>query len=632
MKKAKFTPICAILALFAAIAVICVTAFTVKPASAATHGGGDTRMEIENYNVTYDISADCLIKVTERITVNYIGWNSTGFYRHIPTSSSYVKNITVTGVDIIGELWYETEIVDSDFVTLDIGNSTNKHDESETYLITYDYGITDFSVESGLLPLVPVGTGWECLINNADITLILPEGLTPLSVKMYIGKKGSTDSSTVTTADIPEVNGRLTIHNTVSGLDAYNGVTYDVQFEAGSIHTNFDMTPYWFVIALAGLALAAIFVKILFFMKNRLTPVINFTAPNNMDPLIMGKLIDNKVNSEDVTSLIFYWADKGYLKLNLENHDDPEIIKIKPLPPDAADYEQVVFARLFQTSDHVRPSELKFAFYKTFEQATKLVNEKARGLYKSSSIGVSIIFALLGGALLGVAPLVMGIVRLGGSVVFLPGFLALIAALVLYGVTESVLYNRYKYSAKKKALFGVILGVLAAGFTAAYTFFIPFSLAEFVPKLLLSAGGFAFTMCSAFVIERSREYNRTLSEIVGFRNFILKAEKAQLEKLLEDDPQFYYRILPYAQVLDVTDKWEKKFADLTVPPPYWAYGSATHDMFTFIYLNSLIRNSVSTISTGMIARPSSSGSNMHFGGGFGGFSGGGFGGGGGGGR
>ena len=44
---------------------------------------------------------------------------------------------------------------------------------------------------------------------------------------------------------------------------------------------------------------------------------------------------------------------------------------------------------------------------------------------------------------------------------------------------------------------------------------------------------------------------KQLNEIIGFKNFIKLAEKNQLEKMLEQDPQYYYHILPYAQVLGV---------------------------------------------------------------------------------
>ena len=106
-------------------------------------------------------------------------------------------------------------------------------------------------------------------------------------------------------------------------------------------------------------------------------------------------------------------------------------------------------------------------------------------------------------------------------------------------------------------------------------------------------------------------------------------EKEKLEKMLEDDPQFYYHILPYAQVLGVSDKWEEKFADITVEPPQWYASSVAGTVFRLHVFNSIMRNTMSTMTKNMVSRPSSGASGGHGGGHFGGFSGGGHGGGGG---
>lgn len=60
--------------------------------------------------------------------------------------------------------------------------------------------------------------------------------------------------------------------------------------------------------------------------------------------------------------------------------------------------------------------------------------------------------------------------------------------------------------------------------------------------------------------------------MLGFKEFIKAAEKDRLEMLLEEDPEYYYHVLPYAQVLHVSKIWINKFKDLTVPPPTWYVG------------------------------------------------------------
>jgi len=116
---------------------------------------------------------------------------------------------------------------------------------------------------------------------------------------------------------------------------------------------------------------------------------------------------------------------------------------------------------------------------------------------------------------------------------------------------------------------------------------------------------------------------------VGFKNFIELAEKDRLETMLEEDPQFYYHVLPFAQVLGVSDKWEEKFKEITVQPPQWATCSTTDTLLNFYVMNRIMHVSFASMTANMSSRPSSSGSSGGGHGSFGGFSGGGHGGGGG---
>ncbi len=168
-----------------------------------------------------------------------------------------------------------------------------------------------------------------------------------------------------------------------------------------------------------------------------------------------------------------------------------------------------------------------------------------------------------------------------------------------------------------------------AALSLLYALLVPHWIMDFVPKLLLGVVCSAVCALSVIIVSRSDAYNAQLNQIVGFKSFILLAEKEKLEKMLEDDPQFYYHILPYAQVLGVSDKWEEKFAGITVEPPQWYASSMAGTVFRLQLFNSIMRNTMSTMTKNMVSRPSSGASGGGRGGHFGGFSGGGHGGGGG---
>ena len=120
-----------------------------------------------------------------------------------------------------------------------------------------------------------------------------------------------------------------------------------------------------------------------------------------------------------------------------------------------------------------------------------------------------------------------------------------------------------------------------------------------------------------------------MGRLLGFREFIQTAEKPRLEQLQADDPQYFYRILPYAMVFGLSGKWANLFRDVEMERPSW-YNSVrplTGYDFTRSMTNSLYTASNSAITT-ISHSSSSSGGGGSFSGG--GFSGGGGGGGGGG--
>ena len=55
------------------------------------------------------------------------------------------------------------------------------------------------------------------------------------------------------------------------------------------------------------------------------------------------------------------------------------------------------------------------------------------------------------------------------------------------------------------------------------------------------------------------------SKVLGFRNYLNTAEKNQLEKLVEDDPNYFYNILPYTYVLNISKKWIDTFGKKNMP-------------------------------------------------------------------
>ena len=67
---------------------------------------------------------------------------------------------------------------------------------------------------------------------------------------------------------------------------------------------------------------------------------------------------------------------------------------------------------------------------------------------------------------------------------------------------------------------------------------------------------------------RKTEYGeKILGRVLGFRHFLLTAEKEQLEAMVEKNPSYFYDILPYTYVLNVSKKWISKFEKMEIYHP-----------------------------------------------------------------
>ena len=55
-----------------------------------------------------------------------------------------------------------------------------------------------------------------------------------------------------------------------------------------------------------------------------------------------------------------------------------------------------------------------------------------------------------------------------------------------------------------------------------------------------------------------------LGKLRGFKNFLETVEKEQLEALVMENPNYFYDILPYTYVLEVSYKWIEKFESISL--------------------------------------------------------------------
>ena len=87
-----------------------------------------------------------------------------------------------------------------------------------------------------------------------------------------------------------------------------------------------------------------------------------------------------------------------------------------------------------------------------------------------------------------------------------------------------------------------------------------------------------------FIMKRKTEYGETvIAKVKGFKNFLETAEKEKLEALVLENPNYFYSILPYTYVLNISKKWMEKFENIPIPE----MDMGTYDFNSFNSFNNL---------------------------------------------
>ncbi len=583
---------------------------------------------VDKYDIVMNVAENREISVTEVICVSLEGYASHGIIRDL-TLDNGVKYRNITASCDNSDFEYYAESGEGNFLSVYLRGDKVARGQTRTYTLNYTMIVPVLS-EEGYLPLDVVGYGWTAEINDVTVTLNLPAALMREQMQLYSGESGTRGNDSNVAISITG----NTVVLTAQKLLKEQGITLDLSFPAGILKKGTDLSILWatlIAVALIGLALVVKVVK----RKPVLTVTVNLRAPEEMDPLKMGKLIDNSVDSEDMGAEVFYLADKGYLTIDLnEDKDDPTLSKTVLEPPEDAPMQQkLLYNGLFEGRDRVKISDLNASFYKTSDAIRSSVHGVTKGMYSAGSIFFIVFFSIL----CVLVPSLFALfytnafvsIEVGACAGVVAGcVIAMLCALIPSVIAEQRLYKwsaGHRIGVRIAGLFvGCVIGFIAWLVLPAtrIAYGIPTGLLLVLPSGIvgLIAGNF---------LTRTREYNDILGHIVGFKNFILYTERDKIKFMLDENPTLYYHVLPYAQVLGVTDAWTDKFQGIDMPAPSYVYYGTADAVFDCLFWHSMFRSFNRNIAREMISRPSTNGTGK-IGGGFGGgFGGGGFGGGGG---
>lgn len=625
----------------------------------------------EQFDVTATATEDHRIHFSETIAVNFLQPHH-GIERNIPIGTQYkIENASCRG--------YTTNVTtENDQLLIQVGDADQLLTGRHTYRISYDlvyYMDEDLESDHMYLDLLP--TGWQTPIKKSSISLTMPKDVSPDRYSFYGGSYGSSsryDSSSYTVSD----DGRE-IHMELTDIPRFSGVTINAELPNGywQVDNSRDIQNWaWLSTAVLAISLLAFF---LFGRRGHVVETVEFYPPNGITPAEAGFIIDGTLQYRDLNSMVLYFAAEGYLHIHEYAKGKFELIKVKEMGSEQRPYARALFYglftdrpfpllfRLFESTPmstawmengqlHIKLDDLPYGFGRSYSEAIRLINRDFRKhpVYTRTSRFFRWLMKALVPVLFGLS--VYLLTRTSGHII---GFI-IAALLCTIGVWfgQSLLcsaYDRTRSDTRAAHIGRMIGGILLSA--AGLVVIIGFSLAYIVlpalsqgigtseniirvlgkyalPGVLFAAASVSLVITCVFM-PRLRKKIRTLyGKLLGFRTFIKTAEYDRMKELSDSDPEYYYKTMPYAQVMGMSTQFAEKFSNILLRQPKWYSGydssDTTFDLNTCDSFCSTLNSTVASYTSYSAGSGGSGSSDSGGGSDSGGSSGGGGGGGGGG--
>lgn len=475
-----------------------------------------------------------------------------------------------------------------------------------TYAITYE---TDHQLkllkDYDELYWNVTGNGWSFRIDSASCTVILPNGIAPLSTRCYTGPQGATyeDCSFTTTK---KGDSTFLTYKTLSPLPPRNGFTVAAAWKKGLVTEKSFFVSVWYTISnnpgvfLLPIAavLSAIFCFLFWYRYGRDpkagTVYPQFQPPAGFSPAALGYVYRQKFSQQLTAATIVDAAVRNIIQIDVKRggllfkHNEYHITKgrNKPKPP-LTRYED--FAS--DVDDLVNTTIRKGKYNKSLGDLNTAVRKHCEAHYKNKDGPRKKNY--------------MGYFALNSKYMGWPVLLCMVAG----G------WGLFGYS-------GIVRAITSQNY---------WQIAYFIGGIVLCV--YILRLFRRLLTAYSPDGRTLMDNIEGFRMFLATADEQRFDTMAppKKSLELFEKYLPFAIALDCEIEWGNRFEDIITTAIVGGTIASSSFMRSFSQDSQSFSSSFSSSFSGAISSASSPPSSSSGGGSFGGGSSGGGGGGGGGG-
>lgn len=570
---------------------------------------------IERYDVSLNVSKDNKVDVVETIDVNFYESGHHGIYKFIPTWLKYtgkdgdtisreskISNLKAEGYE------YEVETVSNDKKRIKIGSAGILLNPGlYTYKIKYTYDMGDDPfLNFDEFIFHAYGDFWGTEIKNPTIEVTLPESFDG-NVKFFNDKYRHLDITNQ--IDYERVGN--TIYAKVK--DTYSltkSLTIDIELPEGYFINESNNKMFISIALTTILILILLVVTTTLFRRwqqygkdpDKEIETVEFYPPEKLDPAQLGYIFKKETGRKLTIALIVSLASKGYIKIEEEGEKKKKIVIINNKEESDLSYRRIKAVKNKDVKlDFASKAILSMLDKEFFKGEDEITIESAMSPVISGDSDVNRFLEMA-------TPLIdKGYIKVtlddtekkeekteeaeekkmshAERIVYDYLFQNNSSRVVLeenktfykaFGEVNNFISsdidnrvnNVESYKEMSKSAWLYMLSSLltsSAMYTSTIYNNITYILFVFALTLVLNITGLVLTLITR---SKTKYATRMQAQISGFKNYLLLAEKEQLEDQVNKNPHYFYDILPYAYVLGVSKKWISKFEKLNIPFPH----------------------------------------------------------------
>ena len=503
------------------------------------------RTEATEINSVINVSADGRCQVTTTVRLHLDG-PATSMTFPLPGNAT---NVSCNGTSVRTY----TSVVDPGVILADLSGLNGI---SGDYQLMFSYTLPDViytqqptaTMGAKLMMEIPLLSGFEYPVNSMSFSVTMPGEVDtkPTFTSSYM----QTGIESRLTAF---VGGQIINGSTLQGLSDREKLSLVMQVPEemfpGKLFIARTGNPEILPMSICG-ALALLYW--IFFMRT--WPVFRQDRSTPLEGITAGDLgCRLTAAGVDLTMMVLTWAQLGYLRIMVDRKGRVILEKRMDMGNERPEFEVRTFRTLFAKNDYVDATGAKYA------KLCRYVSETVDGIREmyTKRAGNSAIFRILGcgisifcGVCYAMNLADSQIIRTMLSILFV-----IFGAVTAWGI-QGAMYKMHVrgkipvYVGSACGALWIILGIVSG---------------VWLIGLIVVAAQYLIGLLAAYGGRRSQMGMYNASQVLGLRHYLKKMNAEKLQRLLENNPDYFFDMLPYAIALGVDTKFAKAFGNMAIP-------------------------------------------------------------------